>query len=248
MARSYFGVVNAVGRRFRPEADLDGWIEVVGVARDTGTSDPMGDLVDPHPYLFYRSHVQWRVAPTAVVARTSAGAAPLVAAMQRELRGIDPELPVITAQTMRQSLERSRANIMMAALFLGVLGLIGLGLASIGLYAVVAFTVSRRSREIGIRMALGARQGRVVGDVARQVAALVGVGTLVGLALSIVAVRALGAVAAPAPGVQLYVPSVDPLALTAIAALMAIVGSLAGFVPARRAARLDPAAALKRQA
>ena len=245
MARAYFGVVNAVGRRFRLEPDANGWIAVIGVVRDTGTADLQGDLVDPTPRLFYRAFAQWSQSPTTVLARSSLGAASLVGAMQRELRNVDATLPVISATTMERYLGDSLTVSEAVAMFLGTLGAVGLCLASIGLYAVVAFTVSRRSREIGIRMALGARGRQVVWGVARQVGVLVGVGTGVGLALSVLAILALRAVAAPAPGVTLYRPTVDPLALVSIAALVALVGVTAACVPARRASRVDPVVALR---
>ena len=119
-------------------------------------------------------------------------------------------------------------------------------LAGIGLYAVVAFAVSRRSREIGIRMALGARSQQVVWTVAREVALLVGVGTGAGVALTLLAILALRAVTVPTPGISVYRPTADPLALLSIAGFMAMVGLAAAFVPARRAARMDPLVALRR--
>jgi hypothetical protein len=112
-----------------------------------------------------------------VLARTSLDAAALVRDMQRELRAVNITLPVISAKTMTQSLEESLLGPKAVATFLGVLGALGLCLAGIGLYAVVAFAVTRRSREIGIRMALGAQSQQVVWTVAREVAVLVGVGT-----------------------------------------------------------------------
>ena len=114
--------------------------------------------------------------------------------MQRELRAVDVTLPVMTAKTMAQELEDSQAAPKAIATFLGVLGGLGLVLASIGLYAVVAFAVARRSREIGIRMALGARSQQVVWSIARGVAGLIGVGTGIGLFLSVLAMLALRAV------------------------------------------------------
>jgi predicted permease len=246
MAKQFFGDVNAVGRRFRFEQDTNAWIEVIGVVPDTGTADLQDDLVDPTPELLYRSFTQSDLPPTTVLARTTLDAAGLVAAMQRELRSVNVTLPVISARTMAQYLEDSLVVSKAVATFLGALGMVGLCLASIGLYAVVAFAVSQRSREIGIRMALGARSTQVVWSVGREVAVLVGVGTGVGLALSLLAILALGAIAAPAPGISLYRPTADPMALLSIVAFMAMVGTAAAYLPARRAARMDPLGAIRR--
>jgi len=250
MARQYFGAANsagAVGRRFRLERDAGAnpWIEVVGIARDTGTADRQGDLIDPTPQLYYRSFTQWDLPPTTVLARTSLDAAALVGAMQRELRAVNLALPVISAKTMAQQIEESLLGPKIAATFLGGLGALGLCLAGIGLYAVVAFAVSRRSREIGIRMALGARSQEVVWTVAREVALLVGVGTGVGLTVTLIAILALRAVTVPTPGISLYRPTADPLVLLSIVAFMAMVGLAAAYVPARRAATMDPLSALR---
>jgi len=248
-ARQSFGTVNAVGRRFQIKADQNSWTEVIGVVRDTGTGDYEDDVLDPVPYLFYRSYTQSGLPPTTVIARTAANAATLVGAMQRELRAVDVSLPVITATTMAQQLENSQAAPKGVAMLLAVLGGLGLLLASIGLYAVVAFAVERRSREIGIRMALGARSQQVVWSIARGVAGLVGVGTGIGLVLSVLAMLALRAVPTGnnvgVGNIAVYRPSIDPVALLAIAAVTAVVGVAAAFVPARRAALMDPLAALR---
>jgi predicted permease len=251
MARQYFGAgasaAIAVGRRFRLERDTNAnaWIEVVGVARDTGTADLPGDLVDPTPQVFYRSFIQWELPPTTVLAHTALDPIGLVGAMQRELRAVNVTLPVISAKTMAQYLEESLVAPKAVAAFFGALGTLGLCLACIGLYAVVAFGVTRRSREIGIRMALGARSQRVVWSVVREVAILVGVGTGAGLGLTVLAILAVRAATVPTPGISLYRPTADPLALLSIAALMALVGLAAAYAPARRAARMDPLAALR---
>jgi ABC-type antimicrobial peptide transport system permease subunit len=146
---------------------------------------------------------------------------------------------------MAQQLEDSLLFPKAVATILAGLGALGLALAGIGLYAVVAFAVSQRSREIGIRMALGARSQQVVWTVAREVAALVGVGAGVGLILSVLTILALRAVTAPAPGITLFRPTADPAALLLITAFMAVVGLAAAYVPARRAAMMDPLAALR---
>jgi len=153
---------------------------------------------------------------------------------------------VIAARTMAQYLEESLLAPAAAATLLASLGALGLTLAGIGLYAVVSFRVSRRAHEIGIRMALGARRAQVVWTVTSEVAVLLAVGTGIGLVVSLLATLALRAVSAPAPGVSLYRPTVDPLALAAIAAFMGVVGAAAASIPAWRAARMDPLTALRR--
>jgi predicted permease len=251
MAKKYFGTVNAVGRRFRLANDADSWTEVIGVVRDPGTGDITDDVIAPIAPPYFRSYTQSGSQPTTIIARTSRDAAGLVAAMQRELRAVDITLPVITAKTMAQARADSEAGLAAAATLLGVLGLLGLVLASIGLYAVVAFAVTRRSREIGIRMALGARSQQVVSSVARGVAGLVGVGTGVGLFLTVLLMLAMRAGSGSADigigNVTVYRPSIDPLALLAIAAVTALVGVAAAFVPARRAARMHPLTALRHE-
>ena len=251
MARQYFGEINAVGRRFRSANDPNSWAEVIGVVRDTGTGDFDDDVIDPIAPPFYRSYTQSGTLPTTIIARTSGDAATLVAAMQRELRALDVTLPVVTASTMAQRLEQSQAPAKAVATFLGVLGGLGLVLAGIGLYAVVAFAVARRSREVGIRMALGARSRQVVWSIARGVAGLIGIGTGIGLFLSILAMLAMRASSGSEDigigNISVYRPTIDPLALLAIAAVTAIVGVAAAFVPARRAARMHPLIALRHE-
>jgi len=251
MARKYFGDVNAIGRRFRLQVDPNSWTEVIGVVRDTGTGDFEDDIIDPIGPTYYRSYTQSGAQATTVLARTSRDAASLVAAMQRELRAVDITLPVITAKTMAQRLEESQTAPTVVATLFAVLAGLGLVLASIGLYAVVAFAVARRSREIGIRMALGARSQQVVSSIARGVAALIAVGTGIGLfstVLLMLAMRAGGGSADIGIGnLTVYRPSIDPLALLAIAAVTAAVGVLAAFVPARRAVRMHPLVALRHE-
>jgi predicted permease len=249
MASEYFGAVNAVGRRFRLQNDPDSWTEVVGIVRDTGTGDFADDVLDPIAPAYYRSYTQSNAPPTTIIARSSGNAAALVASMQRELRAIDVTLPVVTASTMARRLEASQAGPKAVATFLGVLGALGLVLASIGLYAVVSFAVARRTREIGIRVALGARRQQVVWSVARGVAGLIGVGTGIGLFVSVLAILTLRASSGSGDigigNISVYRPNIDPVALLAIAAVTAIVGVAAAFVPARRAAGMNPLAALR---
>lgn len=136
------------------------------------------------------------------------------------------------------ALGQSRA----AGAFLSGLGALGLGLASLGLYAVIAFGVSRQAREIGIRRALGAGRTHVVWTVSRSVATLLGVGLTIGLGLAWASVRGVAAIAT---SVTLTVPAIDLMTFGAVSALLGTVGLAAGFFPARRAAKADPLVALR---
>jgi predicted permease len=250
MARQYFGTVNAVGRRFRMAADPDAWTDVIGVVRDTGTGRLDDDVLDPIAPPFYTSYTQSSALPTTVIARTRGDAAALLLAMQRELRVVDAGLPVIEAKTMAQHLEEAQTAPTAVATLLGVLGVLGLVLASLGLYAVVAYTVTRRTREIGIRMALGARSPDVVWSIARGMAGLVGIGTGLGLGLSMLAMLALRAWPSAANGIgsiSVYRPTLDPAGLLIIAAVTVMVGVAAAFVPARQAVKMTPLAALRHE-
>jgi ABC-type antimicrobial peptide transport system permease subunit len=170
--------------------------------------------------------------------------------MQRELRAVDVTLPMLSARTMAQHLRDSQVEPTLIATALGALGGLGLTVAAIGLYAVVAFAVTQRTREIGIRIALGASGSQVVWNIARGVAGLVGIGIGVGVALSLLMMLALRVLSTADVGVgniAVYRPTVDPLSLVAIAGVTALVGMAAAYVPGRRAARLDPLGALRHE-
>jgi macrolide transport system ATP-binding/permease protein len=249
MARRYFGEVNAVGRRFRPDLMQDRWMQIVGVARDTAKADLNDELVGRRRPVFYRSIEQWGVAPNVVVARSTLGGAALVRALQTELVRVDAALPALRATTMQQLLDDSLVVARGSTLFFAAIGILGLCLAGIGLYAVIAFAVTRRSREIGIRMALGADSRQVSRAVALEVGALVAVGTVAGLGFSLLGVLALRVGGSNAvtgiANLSFYRPSVDPVAMSVIAMVAALVGLAAAYVPARRAARMDPLIALR---
>ncbi len=208
----YFGSLDAVGRRFRLENEpsSSSWFEVIGVVKQTTP-----DVVDGTRPLFYRSYLQADRPPTTVLARTSLDATALVGAMQRELRAMDPRLPVISALTLEQHMEDALFFSKTMSVFLGALGILGLTLAGIGLYAVVAFAVSQRSREVGIRMALGARSSQVTWLIAREVASVMGVAVALGAGLSVAVGLALARLDASAPNIELRVAIAEPASLAA---------------------------------
>ncbi len=243
MARRYFGTPNAVGRLFRDAETMES-ITIVGV-----TADGRQEVIESEPLQprFYRSYRQSDTPATTVIARGSIDEALLVGAMQRELRAIDPALPVIRALTMRAHIEAGNAVGQALLGFLGSLALLGMGLASLGLYAVVSYAVTSRFREIGIRMALGARSDQVVRVVARDVSVLVVVGVGLGIAMAVGGIITLARLAAGASDIgNIVQPSANHPGTFAIVALVMIaVGLLAALVPARKAARVDPIEALR---
>ena len=176
-----------------------------------------------------------RLAPQSEEARTR-----LAAAIRAEVRAVDDRLPILTLRTLRQHLDASfdRWVTATAARMFTIFGVVALVLASVGLYGVRAYAVTRRSREIGIRMALGASAGDTLRLVLREGVALAAVGTAAGLLLAL----ALGRLLA---GMLYRVSGSDPLVLAVATVLLAGVSLLACYVPARRAARVAPATTLR---
>jgi len=213
---------------------------VVGVAGNI-QDDIFGNEARPHLYVPFGQEYQADMNIHLKVAVQGAdGEARMLDAIRREIRTVDSRLPVLNLKTLRQHLDSSidlwvvRTGARMFSIFGGV----ALVLAMVGLYGVRAYTVSRRTREIGIRMALGANSGDTLRMILREglVVTLIGAGT--GLLLSV----ALGRVLAS----FLYkVSGADPLVFTAAPILLAAISLLACYLPARRAARVDPMVALR---
>jgi predicted permease len=234
MARRFWGKVDVVGRSLR--LGQGPGVEIVGVARDTKVRT-LGEA--PRPYLYTPLDVA-RDEFVTVVAATAGDPGPVLAAMRRESRALRPDIPIFSATTMPQHLGIMLFLPRMGAALLSLFGVLAMMLAAIGLYGVIAFAVSRRTREIGIRMALGARAGQVARLVVGEGMALVAVGAVIGLALALVAARPLrGALYGVAPH--------DPVALAAVALILGGVAFLASYLPARRAARVEPIEALRHQ-
>lgn len=242
MARRVFGSPNAVGRRFRyggieQSREEKVSVEVVGVVRDTS---PLQVATKPEP-LFYLSAAQSGVETSTLVARSSLDAAGLLKAMQREVRSVDPTLPVLQARTMEQVLEGRLYLWKQGCAMLGGLGVLALVLASVGLYAVVRFAVSKRSRELGIRMALGARGRQVVWLVMRDVTILIGV------SISIASAASLAGMVLIESASHVDVPGADSATILSVVVIMAATAGTAAYFPARRAAKADPSKSLRHE-
>jgi ABC-type antimicrobial peptide transport system permease subunit len=206
----------------------------VGVARDTKVRT-LGEA--PRPYV-YEPWMQGNHGFMSLVVRTSGDPGPLLPVLQREVRAIDPALPVMELKTMSEHLGLMLFAPRMGGILLAVFGGLAALLATVGLYGVVAYTAARRTREVGIRVSVGARPTDVIRLMIGQGATLVAIGAAVGLALAFVATRPLGS--------MLYGVSVsDPLTFGGVALLLVGVGIAATLIPALRASRLDPVKALR---
>ncbi|MEM7417021.1 MAG: ABC transporter permease [Gemmatimonadota bacterium] len=239
MADAFWPGQSAVGRLVRGQGAENSW-EVVGVTADV-RFDSVED--DPLPMVYYpllRGSPEEPAPPLAIdlVLRTSGDPLQLVEGARSALRGVDPKLPMINPRTVRTVVDDSLAATSFAVVLLGIAAAVALLLGTVGLYGVVAYLVSRRTQEIGVRMALGAPAGTVLKSFVTQGLRL----TAIGLVLGLIASIALGgAMTSLLYGVQAN----DPLTLAGTAALLAFVSTLATWIPARRAARVDPVRALK---
>jgi len=238
-ALRFFGAPNVVGKRLRIRESKGNsrTVSIVGVARNTRSIDYVG--LNPKKF-FYLSAAQAGKMPTAIVARASRNEIALLSLLQQEVRRLHPELPVLAAETLEQRHAKDLVLFRAAYRALGVLGALGLFLAAVGLYSVVALAVAQRSSEIGIRVALGARPGNVIWLVVRDVTVLVFAGIAFGSVLSWTGLIVFKASVGPVMGF-------DPLNILLVALVIAAFGAAAAFLPARRAVQIDPIAAIRYQ-
>jgi putative ABC transport system permease protein len=231
-ARKVLGGRDPIGARFRVAVDSTApWLTVVGVMPTLFAST----FDDPWPAEVLTSYSQQRANPSAVLAFRGDGNA---AALRKVVAAIDPEVPVYGVRTMTDVMAEPLLFFSVFATMFVVFGIAALALSAIGLYAVMTFSVSRRAREMGIRLALGATAGAVLGMIARQGARQTALGMAIGFLAGFALVRAI---AAALFGVQ---PS-DPLVMLVVAAVLGGSAMLACLIPARRATRVDPVIALR---
>jgi predicted permease len=236
-AKHYFGDRSPIGRHigFGIDPGTKTPIEIVGVVGDakyTGVRDEI-------PRQVFVPFLQSDFAGGSVVyVRTANDPGAAFASIRRIVRDIDANVPIYNMRTLDHQIELSLRNDRIIATLSTAFGILATALAMIGLYGVMAYTVARRTREIGVRMALGAAKGNVVWLVMREVLWMVGSGVVLGLSVAIAVNRFLQS--------QLYeIAPNDPLTMIGAAVTLAIVALLAGYIPARRATRVNPVLALK---
>ena len=235
LADRYIPGEDPLGRRIKlaaPESH-EPWRRIVGVAGDAIN----GNMADPPLPVAYLPFDQSPTRAVVVIARS-----PDTSTVVREARShvakLDPDQPIYDASTIDQTIYRKTDGIRVVTGLFGLFAIVALGMAAIGLYGVISYAVSRRTQEIGVRMALGARAGDVVRMVVRQGAGLIALGVVVGLAGGFGLSRLMGS--------MLYgVNPSDPLTYVSVTLALATAALAASFLPARRASRIDPIQALR---
>jgi predicted permease len=236
-ARQLWPGERAVGRRLQQRGSKD-WHTVVGVVedvmqygfRDTPQALVYYPMVGPTP-------TAWALSSPAYVIK-SPRAEVIAAEVRALIREMAPEAPMYRVYTMEELAERSMIQLSFTLLTLGIVTALALFLGALGLYGVLSFVVAQRSREIGVRMALGATAAAVRRMIVAQGARVVAFGIAGGLLAAIAATRALS-------GLLYGVAAVDAPTFVAMASLMLVIGGLAAYVPARRASRVDPCESLR---
>jgi putative ABC transport system permease protein len=238
MARRFWPGQDAVGKRIRWGGwnPPGGWLTIAGVVADVKFSS----LEAESPPTVYMPVFQIpRIRRDAVfIARTTADPASLAAAMRREIAAVDADLPVYDVRTMNQVIAESVAQRRFTMELLAIFAAAALGLAALGLYGVLSYAVTQRTREIGIRMALGGRRQDALRLVVGQGMKMAMIGALAGLIASLGLTRLM-------KGLLFGVSASDPLTFIAVTLLLTLVAFVACWIPAKRATKVDPMVALR---
>jgi macrolide transport system ATP-binding/permease protein len=231
MARRYWPGRDALGRRFRLGSH---WLQVVGVVHDM----KFRGLKEPEAPMFFLPVSQWYRPDVTFHVRAASDPTLLAGPVREALLGLDPNLAPFGLRTLEETAAAASFQQRVGSHLLGILGAVGLALAGVGLYGVLSFLVAQRTREIGLRMALGGSPRDVLGLVMRQGMALAGVGIVVGLVAGL-------ALARPLASLLVGISPGDPVTFVAVPVVLAAVALLACWAPARRAMRVRPIEALR---
>jgi predicted permease len=231
--KKFFPDENPLGKHFGSSPETAGQLEVVGVLRDA----KYNSVRDPAPATMYVPFRQARLSNAVFEVRTASAPAGAMGSIREAARQIDSNLPLTDVSTQLEQVEKRFQAEKLFAQAYTLFGALALLLASIGLFGLMSYNVSRRTNEIGIRMALGAQRSDVLGLVMRESMLLVIVGVATGLAIALFASRLLTTL-------LFGLPPRDPITMLAAVAVMTVVSALAGYLPARRASHVDPMVAL----
>ena len=237
MAKKFWPNKDPIGKRFSLKSPTGPFIEVVGLARDGQTRWHFSS--DPHLY-FYLPLAQSFTSFLSLQVRTTVPPETLVRGVQEQIRDLAPDLPIVDARTMEQGIHGLGGLFMfrLAAALAAVMGILGLTLATVGVYGVVSFGAAQRTREIGIRMALGATRRDVLVAIIRQGLGL----TLIGMATGLVGALALSQLLR---SMLVGVKPGDPGTFVGVSLLLLAIALLGNYIPARRATKVDPMVALR---
>jgi predicted permease len=233
LARRYWGRETAVGRRISADTGKT-WITIVGVVGDVRhyglESEPSDEVYLPFAQLPFRE--------STFLVRTTADPGAMARRIAGEVLSIDPGQPVADVQTLEEVRGEALASPRLTTVLLLVFALLALGITAAGLGGVVAFSVSQRTQEIGVRMALGAGRGEVLAMVLGDGLRLVVMGLVLGTGAAVVLSRLM-------TGLLFHVPAVDPITYAAMGLVLLLIAAVACLAPARRAATVDPLVALR---
>ncbi|HEX5706976.1 MAG TPA: ABC transporter permease [Pyrinomonadaceae bacterium] len=239
MARRLWPGEGPLGKRLTPgspdTANPDDWVTVVGVARDVRQFEL---VADPKPQMYLSYAQAGFFAPRHLVVKTEVEPLGLASAVRGAVWGIDKDQPVSNVRTMEDVLSESIAPERFSMMLLGIFAALALVLAAVGVYGVMSYSVAQRTREIGIRMALGAQPRDVLKLAVGQGLKLVAVGVAAGLVAAALLTRVMSSL-------LFGVSATDPLTFAAISLVLVGVGVLASYIPARRATKVDPLTALR---
>jgi len=236
LARQLFPNENALGKRFRQGLNSSDWIQIVGIAQD-GKYQSLND--ESEPAIFW-PRAQRYSSFTSIVARSALPSEDLVRRLQQTVLSLDPALPFFQAGSLEEHLNLPLMPARIAAIMLGAFGVLAVILAATGVYGTLAYAISRRTREIGIRVAIGASKANVLSLVLRRALLIIGCASALGSALAL----AVGKFFTP---VLYGVSPKDPETYLISLALMGAIGLIACYVPARRALRIEAAVALREE-
>jgi predicted permease len=237
MARKYWPNQDPIGRQFSMSSDSAHPMRVVGVAEDARYQSFSGPI-DPFFYVPFSQHYRENSLSTLEI-RTAGDPSGFISEIERSIHNMAPALPVFEVKTLHQALYSPSGLLIfqVAAALAGIMGTLGLILAIVGVYGVLSYVVSRRTAEIGVRMALGAGRGDIMKIVYRQGIWIVGIGLALGLAGAFAAAHLLGSL--------IVVSATDPATYLSVSAVLAAIAMLACYIPARRAMYVEPMQALR---
>jgi putative ABC transport system permease protein len=236
MARTFWPNQSSIGRRIRP-GFKDPWFTIVGVVADV-KNDGLDKPADTEAFFPYRLAPYGNTGNPNVIVKTRGNPLALAEVVRRAVSNLDPSLPVAKIRTMEGVIAAANARPRFLTMMLSAFSLLALGLAVIGIYGVISYSVEQRTTEFGVKMALGASPRDLLNHVVRQGLALAGIGVCIGAALAILLTQSL-------EGLVFGLRNQDQLALLATASILTLCTAVASMIPAVRAMRVEPVAALR---